>query len=154
MEMNPPRSAFGHSPLGTFYQPHFEQVLLDGLERFESARVLFEHGVTSISQDNDGVNIQVEAPRGEQLLRAKFVVGCDGGASLTRDSIGSRFVGSTYSERWLVIDARIENHGVDNITFFCDPRRPIVRLPAVGSRVRWEFMQLQGETSEELNWTR
>ena len=53
-------------------------------------------------------------------------------------------------ERWLVVDARIENHGVDKITFFCDPRRPAVQLPAVGSRVRWEFMQLPGESVETL----
>ena len=33
---------------------------------------------------------------------------------------------------------------------FCDPRRPAVQLPAVGSRVRWEFMQLPGEPAETL----
>ncbi len=35
MEMEPPRSPFGHSPLGTFYQPTFERALLAGLARFE-----------------------------------------------------------------------------------------------------------------------
>ena len=50
--------------------------------------------------------------------------------------------GQLYPKRWLVIDALIDNHDVDKITFFCDPRRPTVRLPAVGSRVRFEFMQL------------
>ncbi len=38
MEMNPPRGPFGHSPLGTFYQPSFERALLQGLNRFASAR--------------------------------------------------------------------------------------------------------------------
>ena len=150
MEMNPPRSAFGHSPLGTFYQPCFEQVLLGGLERFASTRVLFAHRMTSLAQRQDSVDVHVETAHGPQLLCAKFVVGCDGGASITRDTIGSRLLGSTYSERWLVIDARIENHGVDKITFYCDPSRPAVRLPAVGSRVRWEFLQLPGETPNEL----
>ena len=88
--------------------------------------------------------------RAGKSLRAKFLVGCDGGNSSTRGWIGSRLVGSTYAERWLVIDGRMDNHGVDNITFFCDPRRPTVRLPAVGSRVRWEFVQLAGETPAEL----
>jgi 3-(3-hydroxy-phenyl)propionate hydroxylase len=59
-------------------------------------------------------------------------------------------LGSTYMERWLVVDARIENHGVEKITFRCDPRRPTVQLPAVGSRVRWEFMQLPGENADDL----
>ena len=150
MEITPQRSAYGYSQLGTFYQPHFEKVLFDGLARFESVRALFNHCVASISQDQHGVDIQVETPAGRQSLRAKFLVGCDGGNSGTRGWIGSRLVGSTYAERWLVIDGRIDNHGVDNITFFCDPRRPTVRLPAVGSRVRWEFMQLAGEKPDEL----
>ena len=36
------------------------------------------------------------------------------------------------------------------ITFTCDPRRPAVELPAVGDRIRWEFMQLRGESEDEL----
>ena len=59
-------------------------------------------------------------------------------------------VGSTYAERWLVVDAIVENHNVKGITFTCDPRRPTVELPAVGNRVRWEFMQLPGESEEQL----
>jgi 3-(3-hydroxy-phenyl)propionate hydroxylase len=150
MEMNPPRSAYGHSPLGTFYQPSFERALLTGINRFASARVLFAHNVTGLAQDEHGVDLKIDSSGGPRSLRAKFVVGCDGGTSPTRDAIGARLVGSTYVERWLVIDTKIENHGVDRITFFCDPRRPAVQLPAVGSRVRWEFMQLPGESAETL----
>ena len=106
--------------------------------------------MTSLAQDRDGVDVRIETPHGQRALRAAFVVGCDGGASTTRDLIGARLVGSTYAERWLVVDALIDNHDVDTITFFCDPRRPTVRLPAVGSRVRFEFMQLPGENSDEL----
>jgi 3-(3-hydroxy-phenyl)propionate hydroxylase len=150
MEMNPPRSEYGHSPLGTFYQPSFERALLEGLKRFASAQALFAHNVTGIAQDERGVDLKVDSPDGPRFLRAQFVVACDGGTSPTRDAIGARLVGSTYVERWLVVDAKIEDHGVDKITFFCDPRRPAVQLPAVGSRVRWEFMQLPGESAETL----
>ena len=150
MDMTPPRSPFGHSPIGTFYQPHFERVLLDGLERFASVRALFGHTVTALAQDRSGVDVRIETPRGQRTLRAQFVVGCDGGASTTRDAIDARLVGATYAERRLVIDALIDNHDVDKMTFFCDPRRPTVRLPAVGSRVRFEFMQLPGEDPDEL----
>ena len=150
MEIDPPKTPFGHSPLGTFYQPYFEQVLLGGLKRFASARTFFAHTLTAQAQDRDGVDIRIETPRAQRTLRAQFVIGCDGGASMTRDAIGASLVGSTYTERWLVIDALIDNHDVDTITFYCDPRRPTVRLPAVGSRVRFEFMQLPGESSDEL----
>ncbi len=150
MEMNVPRSHYGHSPLGTFYQPNFERALLDGLSRYTNVRVAFAHDVADLEQDSAGVALRVMTPDGEARLMAEFVVACDGGASPTRDRIGARAVGSTYLERWLVVDARIENHGVDTITFHCDPRRPAVQLPAVGSRVRWEFMQLPGENAEDL----
>ncbi len=150
MHMKPPKTVFGHSPLGTFYQPHVEQVLLDGLSRFSCVHASFAHTVTTLTQDRDGVDVRIETPQGRRVLRAKFVVGCDGGGSTTREAVGAQLIGSTYAERWLVIDALIQNHNIDTITFFCDPRRPTVRLPAVGSRVRFEFMQLPGESSDEL----
>jgi 3-(3-hydroxy-phenyl)propionate hydroxylase len=150
MEMKPPRSPYGHSPLGTFYQPSLERALLGGLARFETVRPAFAHNVTDLDQDAGGVTLSVATPNGEQRLRAEFVVACDGGASMMRDKIGARMVGSTYVQRWLVVDARIGDHGIDKITFHCDPRRPSVQLPAVGSRVRWEFMQLPGESAEDL----
>ena len=135
--------------LGTFYQPHFEQVLFDGLSRFSCVRALFAHASPRCARSRWFDVAGRDAARGA-VLRAKFVVGCDGGGSTTREAIGARLIGSTYAERWLVIDALIENHDVDNITFFCDPRRPTVRLPAVGSRVRFEFMQLPGESAGRL----
>jgi 3-(3-hydroxy-phenyl)propionate hydroxylase len=150
MEMNAPRSPYGHSPLGTFYQPDLERALLDGLASYRNVRVAFAHHVADLEQDGAGVALRVMTPDGKVRLSAEYVVACDGGASATRDKIGARAVGSTYLERWLVVDARIENHGVDTITFRCDPRRPTVQLPAVGSRVRWEFMQLPGENTEDL----
>ena len=146
----PRRGPFGHSSLGTFYQPDFERVLLEGLSRFENVRVMFERTVTGVDQDAGGVTLKISSPSGQSALRANFVVGCDGGASMVREIIGSKLLGSTYAERWLVIDAIVKNHDVRQITFGCDPRRPRVELPAVGERVRWEFMQLPGETEEIL----
>ena len=55
-----------------------------------------------------------------------------------------KMIGSTYTERWLVIDAyregRCRQHHLQ-----LQSARPRVELPAVGDRVRWEFMQLPGE---------
>ena len=106
--------------------------------------------VTGFLDDGDGVELMVGSQAGAVALRADFVVGCDGGTSPTRTAIGANLVGSTFTERWLVVDAKIPGHDVTDITFFCDPRRPVVRLPAVGDRVRFEFLQLPGETTETL----
>src|SRR5690242_11621967 len=54
MQMDPPSGGlYGHSPLGTFYQPDFERVLLRGLARFENVRVLFGHTVTNLVQGRE-----------------------------------------------------------------------------------------------------
>ena len=145
-----PRGLYGHSSLGTFYQPDFERALLKGLVRFPSVRVAFEHEATKLVQNANGVTLSVATPSGETTVEADYVVACDGGASPTRERLGVRLIGSTYSERWLVVDANVKNHNVKQITFTCDPRRPRVELPAVGDRVRWEFMQLPGESEETL----
>ena len=145
-----PRGLYGHSSLGTFYQPDFERVLLKGLARFPSVRVAFEHEATNLVQNAKGVTLSIATPSGATTVEADYVVACDGGASPTRERLGVRLVGSTYSERWLVVDANVKNHSVKQITFTCDPRRPRVELPAVGERVRWEFMQLPGESEETL----
>src|SRR5580698_5213769 len=141
---------YGHSSLGTFYQPDFERVLLKGLARFPSVRVAFEHEATKLVLGAKGVTLSVATPSGATTVEADYVVACDGGASPMRERLGVRLVGSTYSERWLVVDANVKNHSVKQITFTCDPRRPRVELPAVGERVRWEFMQLPGESEETL----
>ena len=140
----------GHSPLGTFYQPDFEKVLLKGLSRFSNVGVAFEHSVGRLEQDERGVTITISTPEGERKARAAYVVACDGGTSGVRERLGVKLKGSTYAERWLVVDAVVKNHNVKGITFTCDPRRPTVELPAVGDRVRWEFMQLPGESEVEL----
>ena len=145
-----PAGLYGHSSLGTFYQPDFERVLLKGLARFPSVRVVFEHEATGLVQSAKGVTLSVATPSGATTVEANYVVACDGGTSPTRERLGVRMVGSTYSERWLVVDAIVRNHAVSQITFTCDPRRPRVELPAVGERVRWEFLQLPGESEETL----
>jgi len=150
MEARFPRSIYGHSSLGTFYQPAFEKTLLKGLSRFSNVSVAFEHDIGAINQNEHGVALTISTPDGIRRARAAYAVACDGGTSGVREALGVKLIGSTYAERWLVVDAIVQNHNVKGITFGCDPRRPTVELPAVGDRVRWEFMQLPGENDEDL----
>jgi len=141
---------YGHSSLGTFYQPEFERVLLRGATRFDNVKVLFGHTVTNLVEGREDALLSIATRQGTSTLRTKFVVGCDGGTSRVRDLLGAKLLGSTFAQRWLVVDAIVKGHDVNQISFYCDPSRPRVELPAVGDRVRWEFMQLPGETEEEL----
>ena len=52
------------------------------------------HRVTGVGQDGAGVGVMVEGPGGsEEVVRARFVVGCDGARSVVRESAGIRFDG-------------------------------------------------------------
>ena len=74
-----PRGLYGHSSLGTFYQPDFERVLLKGLARFPSVRVAFEHEATKLVQGAKGVTLSIATPSGATTVEADYVVACDGG---------------------------------------------------------------------------
>ncbi len=50
--------------------------------------------VTGLSQDTDGVTVEVTSPDGAYPIRAKFLVGCDGGRSTVRKLTGFAFPGS------------------------------------------------------------
>ncbi|WP_397458505.1 FAD-dependent oxidoreductase [Pseudomonas asplenii] len=63
----------------------------------------------SLSQDAQGVSVEVEGPSGLQTLRARYVVGADGGSSKVRHSLGIAFSGKTdEADRMLIIDCRVE----------------------------------------------
>jgi 2-polyprenyl-6-methoxyphenol hydroxylase-like FAD-dependent oxidoreductase len=49
--------------------------------------------LTALHQDTADVNVQVNGPQGRGQLRARFVVGCDGGASTVRRQAGIDFPG-------------------------------------------------------------
>jgi 3-(3-hydroxy-phenyl)propionate hydroxylase len=98
MEMDArPRSLYGHSDIGTFYQPDFERTLLKGLARFANARVLFEHRLDVLEQDASRVGLKIATSAGQCRLRAQYVVGCDGGTSQVRDMIGGPSGGSSWT---------------------------------------------------------
>ena len=53
------------------------------------------HELTGLSQDLDGVDIEVAGPSGPYRLRARYLVGADGSRSLTRKLAGIGFPGVT-----------------------------------------------------------
>ena len=85
-----------------------------------------------------------------KTIRARWLVGCDGGGSWVRQLLGIEFGGSTFRQRWLVVDVRLDRPlaKVGHPHFFGDWRRPIVCLPMSPGRHRWEWMLHPGEDAE------
>lgn len=86
----------GTAPLEPYQlcsQYTLEPLLKSVLEGMPSVRVRFGTGFESFAQDTDGVSATVRTPDGTDTIRAKYLVGCDGGASPVRKQTGIRLRG-------------------------------------------------------------
>lgn len=141
----------GHAKLVTFFQPDLERALRRQVAAAPSVRTACGVELLELVDDGAGVTARVrDADGAEHRVRADFVIGADGAASLVRRKIGQDFGGATYPEDWLIVDAVDVPKPIDHIEFICDPRRPVPHMPAPGRRERWEFMLAPGETREQM----
>jgi 2-polyprenyl-6-methoxyphenol hydroxylase-like FAD-dependent oxidoreductase len=78
---------------GVFIQQAATEEVLTGYAHELGVEIRRGQELTALHQDTDSVNVQVNGPRGHQQLRARFVVGCDGGASAVRQQARIDFPG-------------------------------------------------------------
>jgi 3-(3-hydroxy-phenyl)propionate hydroxylase len=147
----PPSAEFGWPRRNGFVQPLADQVLLRGLARHPNAEVLWSTTVTGLSQDAAGVQVTVLDPdENVRILRAAYVVGADGGRSVTRKAVGVDFPGSTAKSDWLVIDIRNDPLGQPGAYVGADPGRPYASISIPHGIRRFEFMMLPGESDQDV----
>ncbi len=141
LRVEPVTREFGFPRRNAFTQPHLEQTLLNGLARSSTVRPLFQHTLESLREDADEVTLGLRSSAGELLqLTAAYVIGCDGAKSFCRKHIGSHMVGSTYPQRWLIVDLASTRERLRQTRVVCDPARPLITLPGPQGIRRYEFM--------------
>lgn len=137
-----------------FYQPELERELRVGLERFPNAELRLGATLLDLTQDADRVTLTVDAPLGREIIRAGWVIACDGASSGVRKTLGVRLDDLNFDEPWLVIDAEVdgpltfpgftgapEEADLQKLSvMLCDPARPATIVPGRGDHRRWEFM--------------
>ncbi|MFG2937811.1 bifunctional 3-(3-hydroxy-phenyl)propionate/3-hydroxycinnamic acid hydroxylase [Streptomyces sp. NPDC048282] len=127
-------------------QPTLEHALRGCLPDTVDLRVGVE--VTAIDQDADGVTVTYAGGS----LTAGYVVGCDGGSSFTRKSMGSAFEVLGPDDPYLVIDAELTDSSLrlePGGHLYATPARPHY-LRVSGTTLRWEFKVLPGDDTAEL----
>lgn len=89
-------SRLGVSPLHVLAIPQrqLERRLTDRLAQL-SCSIRRGHELTTVTQDDDGVTLDVHGPDQDYRLRACYLVGCDGAHSLVRKQAGIEFPGVT-----------------------------------------------------------
>jgi 3-(3-hydroxy-phenyl)propionate hydroxylase len=148
-EMAPPDARFGWPKRNGFVQPLVDAELLSGLDRFEHVDVWWGRPMTSCAETDGAVTVELDGEAGPKNLRARYVVGCDGGRSTTRRLMGVSFDGTTSPTRWLVVDVANDPLGHPNSEVGADPRRPYASISIAHGIRRFEFMIHANETDEQ-----
>ena len=143
----------GFPPSSMFHQPTLEFALREKIAENSLVTLHIETTLTGFDANDEGVTATVHAKDGEREIAARYLVGCDGGASIVRKLLKISLDDMGFDEPWLVVDARLKN-GVERLSTIgiqhCDPARPVTAMPMSPGRHRWEFMMRPGETAEEV----
>ncbi|MDI5944207.1 FAD-dependent monooxygenase, partial [Micromonospora sp. DH15] len=115
-------------PQGSLFdQPELEAILRRNLGRHGSATLRGNSEVTALDQDADGVWVSVtdRVTGAPDVIRAAYVLGCDGANGLTRAAIGAGMHDLGFTQPWLVVDVATEaalDHW-EGVLQLCDPAR-------------------------------
>ena len=151
-EILPSTREFGWFRRNLFSQPLGEMVLRRGLTRFPHVELRAGVELVSLTQDATGVSaILRDAQGAESQVRARYLVGCDGGRSLVREGILKLpFEGRTHAAKWVVIECDQDPLDAPYTALHCEPERPYVCLRLPYGLRRWEFMLFPGEDGEQM----
>lgn len=148
--VDPVSRDYGFDKRNGFQQPELEAVLAAGLARHATVTAAFRTELVGFEQDRAGVTARLR-PAGsdaERTIRAAYLVGADGARSFVRKQLGIGLVGSTFSERWLILDLAQTFNRFRHTEVYCDPARPCITLPGPDGIRRYEFMLFDGESEE------
>ncbi|MCX5379812.1 FAD-dependent monooxygenase [Streptomyces sp. NBC_00091] len=100
----PPEVPYGFAALPQY---ETERILEEFLARF-GTRIERATELVSFAQDADGVTCRLAGADGEEELRTRFLVGCDGAHSMVRKGLGLGFEGGAFPEEFMLADVRVD----------------------------------------------
>lgn len=147
----PQTREYGFPRRTAFHQDVYEAQLREKASTYPSVTLLFEHELQSFTQDDEKVVLSVKDNNGQDLeIEAQYLSACDGASSPIRMQLGIDLVGSTYSQKWLIIDILNTKDPFRHTRVYCDAKRPGISLPGPQRTRRFEFMLMPGEDPEKV----
>jgi 3-(3-hydroxy-phenyl)propionate hydroxylase len=164
-------SRHGFPQANMFHQPDLEELLFARVEAHPL--ITFRRGAEVTGMDGTAGTVCSGAfgtgtanpmgPTGSVRMHARVagetqtftgpvVLGCDGANSTIRQLAGITMEDLGFTERWLVVDIRVET-GLDTwdgVEQICDPARAATFMHVTGDRYRWEFRLHDGEDEADL----
>lgn len=150
--VKPSAQPYGWPRRNLFLQPLLEATLRAGLARFPHVDVRLGCELTALATDGDGVTATLAgADGGELRVRARYLVGTDGGRSTVRRLAGIELTGTTAPTRWLVVDVADDQLDAPYSGVYCHPDHPVLMVPLPYRHRRWEFRLETGDASGDAS---
>jgi len=154
LTMVEPPWPLGHVPSMVFDQPALERVLREHVATRSSVTVALGLELQSLTQDDDGVTLQLrDASGAPQTVRARHVIGCDGASSTVRTRLGIELEDLAFDEPWLVVDVLVNERGLAKLPTtsaqYCEPERPSTLVIGPRNHRRWEISLQPGEDPQQ-----
>ncbi|WP_044564716.1 FAD-dependent oxidoreductase [Azospirillum sp. B4] len=109
----------------------------------------FATELTGFEQDADGVTARLHTPEGEVTVRARYLVGTDGGRSFVRHALDIGFPGETLPFRAVIGDMPIAGLGFDAWHRWYTPDAQLALCPLAGT----DLFQMVAQVADEVTPT-
>ncbi|MFZ3119498.1 MAG: FAD-dependent oxidoreductase [Variovorax sp.] len=141
-------------------QNMFDPILRKFAESHESVQLKLRHKLVALTQDDQGVTATVQDLEHERevTIRARYLVGCDGGRSRVREQLGITMSGRGLLTYTTNVIFRCENFDALHHTkpgyryIFLGPEGTCGTLVAINGRDQWR-MSLIGNAQENKTYT-
>src|SRR6202050_3952664 len=131
LKVKPTTLEYGFPRRNAFRQPVLERLLRENLGRYGNVTACFETELLEFSAEAD-------------------TVGFDGSRSFVRQRLGIEMHGSTFRERWLIVDVEQTTDPTHDTKVYCNPARPCLSLPGPNGTRRFELMLHDGEEDDAV----
>lgn len=151
VKVEPTGAPYGYPRRNAFQQPMLEEQLRLGLQRFRFVRSLYGWQLQGFITKGMRVWVKLVGPEAaSREVMCDYLVGADGANSTVRQQLGICLEGTSFEERWLIIDLVNFRNTFPHTKVFCDYRRPCVSLPGPHSTRRYEFKVHPHERDEDM----
>ncbi len=143
----------GWYPSYRFHQPDLERNLRNRLKTFKKVKLMQNTEVIKIKNNKNLVNLLFKSKNKLRKVYSKYVIGCDGARSTTREQIGSVLDNLGFTQKWAVVDLILrknKNNLPDRTIQYSNSERPATYCRNVGKRRRWEFAIRDNESEKEI----
>jgi 3-(3-hydroxy-phenyl)propionate hydroxylase len=155
IDMVPEPYPQGYVPSMVFTQPPVEAAIRDHAASYSGVTTRLGVECTGLAQDDGGVTVHLRTDDGRaSMVRADYVIACDGASSGVRQQLGIPFDDLVFDEPWLVVDVRVHDGALSKLpptaAQYCEPARPCTYIIGPGNHRRWEIMLLPGEDPQAM----